>query len=116
MDKPDPVYNHHCKKILVAGISVIAICTELATIMTIETDKAEKETARWNDKETQQFVQFLVEHKSEGGGNGTFKNKTMMAAAQHIAPYRTMGIVKEAKHMHMKWSTVCPHHLFNDRY
>src|ERR1700685_2835019 len=29
------------KKILVAGISVIAICTELTTIMAMETDKAE---------------------------------------------------------------------------
>ena len=116
MDEPDPVYDHHRKKILVAGISVIVICTELATIMAMETDKAEKETARQNDKETQQFIQFLVDHKSEGGDNGTFKNKTMMAAAQHIAPYCTMGIVKEAKQMHTKWTTVSAHHLFNDHY
>ena len=117
MDEPDPVYDHHRKKILVAGISVnIVICTELATIMAMETDKAEKETARQNDKETQQFIQFLVDHKSEGGDNGTFKNKTMMAAVQLIAPYRTMGVVKEVKHMHMKWNTVSNHHLFNDHY
>ena len=116
MDELDPVYNHHRKKILVAGISVIAICTELTTIMAMETDKAEKETARWNDKEMQQFIQFLVDHKSEGGDNGTFKNKTMTVAAQLIAPYHTMGVVKEAKHMHTKWNTVSAHHLFNDHH
>ena len=75
----DPVYNHHCKKLLVAAISVTAICTQLTTIMAIKTDKAEKETACWNEQETQQFIQFLVDHKSEGGDGGTFKNKTMGA-------------------------------------
>ena len=43
MEEVDPVYDHHRKKVLVAGLAVTAICTQLAAIMSIETDK---ETAR----------------------------------------------------------------------
>ena len=110
----DPVYNHHCKKILVAGLAVTAVCTQLATIMAMETDKVEKETAHWNEKEMQEFVRFLVDHKAEGGDTGGFKNRTMKAAAEHIAPHRDAGVVKEAKHMQTKWNSVSDHCLFND--
>jgi len=114
MEEPDPIYDHHRKKILVAGLAITAVCTQLATIMTMETDHAEKEIARWNEEETQQFIQFLVDHKSEGGNIGRFKNKTMTAAAEHIAPYRDMGVVKEAKHLHTKWNTVNDHSSWSD--
>ena len=112
MEEVDPVYDHHRKKVLVAGLAVTAICTQLAAIMSIETDK---ETARWNEKETQEFVQFLVDHKAEGGDTGGFKNRTMNAAAEHIAPHRDVGVVKEAKHLQTKWNSVSDLCLFNDR-
>ena len=110
MEEPDPIYDHHRKKILVAGLAITAVCTQLATIMTMETDNAANvERARWNREEMQRFLQFLVDHKSEGGDNWTLKNKTMRAAAEHIGAYRNMGVVKEAKHLHTKWTSVSDH-------
>ena len=68
----------------------------------METDKVEKETAHWNNTEMQQFIQFLVDHKFEGGDSGTFKSKTLTTAVQHIAPYHNMGVIKGAKHLQTK--------------
>ena len=92
MEEVDPVYDHHRKKVLVAG---------LAAIMSIETDK---ETARWNEKETQEFVQFLVDHKAKCGDTGGFKNRTMKAAVEHITPHCRCGQGGKAYADKMKFS------------
>jgi len=39
----------------------------------------------------------------------------MNAAAEHIAPHRDVGVVKEAKHLQTKWNSVSDLCLFNDR-
>jgi hypothetical protein len=107
MEEPDPKYDHYRRRTLIAALAITAVCTQLTTILAMETDsKTDKETARWNEDETKLFIEYLVNHKSEGGDGGNFKSTTMRAAADHIAAYRTAGVVKEAKHMQIKWNTV----------
>src|ERR1700685_2835017 len=75
MDEPDPVYDHHRKEN--PGCWYFCYCYLHRTHYNNGNGdrQGRGETARWNNKETQQFIQFLVDHKSEGGDNGTFKNK-----------------------------------------
>jgi hypothetical protein len=117
MEEPDPEYNYYRHKTLIAALAITAVCTQLTTILAMETDsKADKDTARWNVDETNQFVQYLVDHKSEGGDGGNFKSTTLRAAADHIAAYRTAGVVKEVKHMQIKWTAVSDQCLSTDQH
>jgi len=64
-----------------------------------------KEIARWNEGgNTQQFIQLLVDHKSEGGNIGRFKNKKPWTRRSRSISrlIGDMGVVKEAKHLHTK--------------
>ncbi|KIM72681.1 hypothetical protein PILCRDRAFT_15911 [Piloderma croceum F 1598] len=57
----------------------------------------QQEKANWNDPETAAFIEYLWEHRSEGGNGGTFKDVTMRAAAEHIADKHDLGPIKLLK-------------------
>jgi len=60
--------------------------------------------ALWTFAEEQAFVQFLLDHKSEGGDGATFKGPTYQKALAHIAPLRERGAVKNIKSLQNKWT------------
>ena len=107
MDEPEPEPStYHQRNILISALALTAICTQLATVMSVQPGFAEKEKARWNDTETTKLVEYLWEHRAEGGDGGTFKTTTFRAAAEHIAEYRTSGPPKTVKNLQTKWSSV----------
>ena len=66
----------------------------------------QQEKVNWNEAETATFIEYLWEHRSEGGDRGSFKDVTMRAATEHIADKHTAGPVKPLKHCKTKWSAV----------
>jgi hypothetical protein len=52
------------------------------------------------------FVQYLSDHISEAGDNGSFKKHTFERAAAHITPYHEHRLVKAAKSCKNKYSAV----------
>ena len=63
--------------------------------------------AYWNPQETQVLLDYLVAHKSEGEGAGSFKDPTFNAAVPSIAPLLTLGPPKTLKSCKNKWASVC---------
>jgi hypothetical protein len=100
--EPDSFFNYQ-RKVLITAIALVALCTQLTKIMALPSASAEKERAKWNDRETTELIQYLWEHRSEGGDGGGFKPPTFKAAAEHIAPYHTSGPVKTTKSVQTKW-------------
>lgn len=106
--EPDPS-SYHQRNILISALALTAICTQLVTVMSVQpaAARAQKpEKAKWNEVETTKLVEYLLEHRAEGGEAGTFKTSTFNAAAQHIAQDRSSGPVKTAKNLQTKWSAV----------
>ena len=79
------------------------LCTQRTTIMALPTDK---ERAMWNETETKEFLQYLLDHRSEGGDGGNFQTATLNATMRHIASHQMTGPVKVEKHGRMKWDGV----------
>jgi hypothetical protein len=75
----------------------------MTTIMALLTDK---ERAMWNETKTKEFLQYLFDHRAEGGDGGNFKAPTFNATVRHVASYQTTGPVKVGKHMKTKWDGV----------
>lgn len=66
-----------------------------------------QDKAVWNNDEAMALINYLCEHKAEGGGNGGFKDVSFNGAAECIATHWTSGPVKTAKHCKTKWTSVC---------
>ncbi|KAF8229896.1 hypothetical protein L208DRAFT_1203856, partial [Tricholoma matsutake] len=62
--------------------------------------------AHWNPQETQVLLDYLVTHKSEGKGAGSFKDPTFNAAVSSIAPLLTLGPPKTLKSCKNKWASL----------
>jgi hypothetical protein len=103
LEEPDPHFYQR-RKLLTAAIALTALCAQLTTIMALPTDKEPR--VSWNEEETTQFLQYLLDHRAEGGDGGSFKAPTFNAAARHIASYRTSGPVKVGRNMKTKWNGV----------
>ena len=54
--EPDPFSYHQCN-ILISALALTAICTQLATVMSVQPALVEKEKARWNNEETTKLHQ-----------------------------------------------------------
>jgi hypothetical protein len=102
LEEPN-LFFYQRRKLLTAAIALTVLCTQIATIMALPIDK---ERAMWNETETKEFLQYLLDHQAEGGDGGNFKAATLNAAARHIASHRTSGPVKVGKHARTKWDGV----------
>ena len=104
MDKISAQFRRQQLQHLVnCALAVTVIYTQLIVLLMATSVPQEK--AIWNEAETAAFVEYLWEHKSEGG-DGSFKDVTMRAAAEHIADKHTAGPVKVLKHCKTKWTAV----------
>ena len=59
--------------------------------------------------EMTQLIQYLHEHRSEGGDGGSFKSPTLNAVAWHLTALHTLdasGDTKTAKQVKNKWDSV----------
>lgn len=109
MDKTEPRFQ--CQKhILNSALAVAAVYTQFIVLLMATSGPAER--AEWNDKETNTFVEYLWEHRAEGGDGGNFKDVTFRAAAEHIADMLTAGRIKTPKCCKTKWTSVS-HWLVN---
>jgi hypothetical protein len=107
-NEPDPTLYQRQKLVLVA-IALTALYTQLAVIMSLPANTPKERKAHWDDQETIQLIQYLHEHRSEGGDGGGFKSPTLNAAARHLASLRTPGASgdpKTAKQVKTKWDGV----------
>jgi hypothetical protein len=102
--EPDPS-SYRQRKVLISALSLTAICAQLVTVMSTQPGLVEKEKVKWNEVETSKFVEYLCEHRAEGGDGG-FKTTTFRAAADYIAEYRTSGPSKTVKNLQTKWTAV----------
>jgi len=59
----------------------------------------------WTHAEETAFIQFLVDHKSEGGDGGSFKGPTYQKALEHMRPLRERGPPKDVKSLQNKWTS-----------
>ncbi|KAF8992398.1 hypothetical protein BDQ17DRAFT_209154 [Cyathus striatus] len=62
-------------------------------------------SAIWVSAEEFVLIQYLYDHISEAGDNGSFKKPTFEAAAIDIAPFHMRGAVKTAKMCQNKYTT-----------
>ena len=73
--------------------------------MSLPANPPKERKAHWSDQEMTQLIQYLHEHRSEGGDGGNFKNLTLNAAAWHLASLCTpdaSGDPKTAKQVKNK--------------
>ena len=105
---PDPTLYQR-RKLLLVEIALTALYTQLAIVMSLPAKPPRKRKAQWSDQETTQLIQYLHQHRSEGGDGGAFKGPTLNAAALHLASLRTpdaSGDPKTAKQVKNKWDGV----------
>lgn len=76
--------------------------------------KPKVERAHWNVAETRALLEYLNDHKSEGGDGLNFKATTYRAAAAHInaLAIHTHGAIKTGDMCSRKWVGVRYHLLF----
>jgi hypothetical protein len=67
---PDPTLYQH-RKLLLVAIALTALYTQLAIVMSLPAKPPRKREAQWSDQEMTQLIQYLHEHRSEGGDGGT---------------------------------------------
>ena len=103
MDKTSPQFRHR-QHLVNTALSLAVVYTQFIALLMATSGQQEK--ANWNDPETAAFVEYLWEHRSEGGDGGTFKDVTMRAAAEHIADKHDLGPIKLLKHCKTKYSGV----------
>jgi hypothetical protein len=103
MDKTSPQFRHR-QHLVNTALSLAVVYTQF--IVLLMATSAQQEKANWNDAETAGLVEYLWEHRSEGGDGGTFKDVTMRAAAEYIADKHTIGPIKLLKHCKTKYSSV----------
>ena len=104
MDKTEPHFQHQ-QHILNCALAVVTVYAQLVVLLMATLAPTEK--ADWNEVETTAFVEYLWEHKAEGGDGGGFKDVTFGGASMHIANLLSAGPVKTPKCCKMKWTSVC---------
>jgi hypothetical protein len=60
----------------------------------------------WNDKETEALLDYLIENKTLGQGNGSFKDQVFQSALETISGLLSNGPVKTVKTCRTKWTSV----------
>ena len=91
------------------GLTAITIvCIQfLNLLMSVEPSYSGGGTkAHWNDKETEALLDHLIENKTLGQGNGSFKDQVYTSAAEAISSLLSSGPVKTSKNCKTKWTTV----------
>ena len=64
------------------------------------------ENAVWDEKETEQMMEYLQDHASQAGDGDNPKDSTYQAATPHITPHHKNGPAKTAKHVKGKYKIV----------
>ena len=63
--------------------------------------------AHWTDQDIRELVDFLLEHRAEGGDGASFKKSTWQAAAQALSKKPpAKGALKTAGACQSKWTKV----------
>ena len=93
------------KQICATVVAVVSICAQYMTVLMVN-DKPKTDTARWRDNEITAFLQYLLDHRAEGGDGATFKTSTFTAAAASIAHLHQTGGNKTAEKCRGKWNSV----------
>lgn len=96
----------HRRSIFFAALAVATACMQCAATL-MAPEKAQKDSAVWNEAETSALVDYLLKHVSEMADAGAFKSPTWNAAATDIAKHHTTGPVKTGKMCKGKYTTVC---------
>ena len=84
-----------------------AACTQYTNLlMAHQATSQPSKRASWSDEETDAFLTYLHEHRSEAGDGG-FKPSVFNGAASHIAPLLAKdGVVKDPTRCKTKWNSV----------
>jgi hypothetical protein len=89
------------------GLTAITIiCVQFLNLLMSVEPSGGSTKAHWNDKETEALLDHLIENKTLGQGNGSFKDQVYTAAAEAISSLLTSGPVKTSKTCKTKWTTV----------
>ena len=101
MDKTEAHFRRQ-QHILHCAVAVVAVYTQFVVLLMATS----AERADWNDEETAALVEYLWEHRAEGGDGGSFKDVTFRGASVHIASFLTAGPTKTPKRCKTKWTSV----------
>ena len=97
-----PISSVHNRYKLLQAAAGVATISFILLFMSEPTH----ENAVWDEKETEQMIEYLRDHTSQAGDGGNFKDSTYQAAATHITPHHKNGPAKTAKHVKDKYKTV----------
>ncbi|KAF8548577.1 hypothetical protein OG21DRAFT_1489271 [Imleria badia] len=65
----------------------------------------EPRVVKWHMREVDALMDYLVEHHGEQG-DGSFKDATFTAAAEHLKAFHVTGKIKDGTSLKNKWSTL----------
>ena len=89
----------------IAGAALAALCAQFAIYLTCLDLEDERKTT-WSLEETNAFVDYLHENRSQVDDSGNFKTATFTAAADAILPLRKNGPRKTRQMCRERWSSV----------
>ena len=89
----------------IAGAALAALCAQFAIHLTCLDLEDERKTT-WSLEETNAFVHYLHENRSQVDDSGNFKTATFTAAADAILPLRKNGPRKTRQMCRERWSSV----------
>jgi len=98
-------YRQHIHRHLLCLLDTLHTAS---TVMAQETQSTQPRV-KWETIEVDQLVDFLYDHRSEGGDGGNFKEATLSAAVVHLRPYYVSGRAKDLKSVRNRWSLVSAH-------
>ena len=85
--------------------AIAGACAQFAIYLTCLDLEDERKTA-WSLEETNAFVDYLHENRSQVDDSGNFKTDTFTAAAEAIFPFRKNGSRKTRQMCRERWSSV----------
>jgi hypothetical protein len=89
----------------IAGAAVVALCAQFVIYLTCLDVEDEQKTV-WSLEETNAFIDYLHESRSQVDDSGNFKTATFTAAAEAIFPLRKNGPRKTRQMCRERWSSV----------
>lgn len=96
------------KEILLYTGTFAAICGHYALLLMLQDQVPASGLTRasWKAEEVDALIEYLLQHRSEGGDGGTFKKATYNRLAVHLAPFLKAGPAKTGDMCKGKWNSV----------
>ena len=86
--------------------AITVICVQFLNLLMSVEPSYSGTKVHWNDKETEALLDYLIENKTLGHGNGNFRDPLYTSAAEAISGHLSSGAPKNSKNCKIKWTAV----------